>query len=238
MKGMDRTMKKFFIATKFLWFGAIMGALQQLLGELDSILYQGHDIFSFSAIMDCLSLYAAIILLVIRRDVPPKHQLKDLFLFFVGLDLFYYLYIFIIELITFISNKLSTVDPMLDTGMPFSKTVHEIGDFIKWTTIGLAAAVWAYVATKLRNLDKKVFYIIMLLPLFAVMIVLFIGDTYTTTMFFVTGGKSTAVSGLQNYYHAYPCELSGALTSLTALILCLYKFLKKPAKNKNQTQEA
>jgi len=68
--------------TKYLWIGGIMGAAQQFAGRLDYYLYHGRDIFSFSAIMGGLSLYAAIILLVIRREVPPKQQFRDLFLFF------------------------------------------------------------------------------------------------------------------------------------------------------------
>ncbi len=232
-------MKKFFAVTKFLWIGAIMGVIQQLLGNLDHILYQGHDIFSFAAIMDSLALYAAIILLVIRRDVPPKHQFRDLILFFIGLDLFYYLYIFVIDFIALVSGELNPPPGItVDTVIPFSKTIQEIGDFIYWTSIGLAAAVWAYVATKFRNMGKKTLYIIMLLPLFAVIIILLIFDTGETIMFFVTGGKSIPVPGYDRFYTTHSCELSGALTALTALVLCLYKFLKKPNVKKNYTQEA
>ncbi len=236
-------MKKFFTVTKFLWIGAIMGALQQLFGELDYILHQKSGIFAFADIMDSLALYAAIILLVIRRDVPPKHQFRDLILFFVGLDLFYYLYIFIIDFIAFISGELNPPPGITDdTIVPFSRTIQEIGDFIYWTTIGLAAAIWAYVATKLRNLGKKTLYIIMLLPLFAVIVILLFGDTYGTIMYFITQGKLVSSSqgplnGLYDYYGP-TCELSGALTALTVLVLCLYKFLKKPAVKKNHTQEA
>lgn len=236
-------MKKFFTVTKFLWIGAIMGAIQQLLGYFDYILYQTHNIFSFADIMDSLSLYAAIILLVIRRDVPPKHQLRDLILFFVGLDLFYYLYIFVIDFIALISGGFNPPPGITDdTIVPFSRTIQEIGDFIYWTSIGLAAAVWAYVATKLRNIGKKTLYIIMLLPLFAVMVLLLIGDTYTTIMYFITQGQQISSSigphgGLYDSY-GYTCELSGALTSLVSLIVCLYAFLKKPTVKKNHTQKA
>ena len=232
-------MKKFFAVTKFLWIGAIMGVIQQLLGNLDHILYHGHEIFSFADIMDSLALYAAIILLVIRRDVPPKHQFRDLILFFVGLDLFYYLYIFIIDFIALISGESNPPpDITVDTIVPFSRTIQEIGDFIYWTTLGLAAAVWAFVATKLRNLGKKTLYIIMLLPLFAVMVILLIFDTRETIMFFVTGGKNIPVAEYDYFYSMHSCDISRALTALVSLIICLYKFLKKPAVKKNNTQEA
>lgn len=235
------TMKKFFTATKYLWIGGIMGVLQQLLGDLDHILYQGsNEIFSFSEIMGGLSLYAAIILLVIRRDVPPKHQFRDLILFFVGLDLFYYMYIFIIELIAFISHKMNPLDPTLYIEMPFSRTLQEIGDFMYWTSIGLAAAVWAYVATKLRNHGKKILYIIMLLPLFAVIAIQLVISAFATIMFFVTGGGNVVYDpSLGVYSSMYTNSLiASTLTSLIALVLCLYKFLKKPSAKKNHTQES
>lgn len=234
-------MKKFFTITKYLWIGGIMGVLQQLLGELDAILYQGSNrIFSFSEIMGALSIYAAIILLVIRRDVPPKHQFRDLILFFVGLDLFYYVYIFIIELIGFISYKMNPLDPTLYIEMPFSRTLQEIGDFMKWTSIGLAAAVWAYVATKLRNLGKKVLYIIMLLPLFAVISIELVVGAFSAIMFFVTGGGMVVPDPSTGYdvRMYYDSQIASTLTSLTALVLCLYAFFKKPTAKKSHTQEA
>lgn len=48
-----------------------MGVIQQCFGHLYYILYQGNGLFYFPEIMNSLSLYAAIILLVIRRNVPP-----------------------------------------------------------------------------------------------------------------------------------------------------------------------
>lgn len=83
--------KAFISKNRYFFIGGIMGAAQQLLGRLDYYLYKGHDIFSFSALMGSLSLYAAIILLVIRRKVPPKQNFRDLFILFLGLDFFYYL---------------------------------------------------------------------------------------------------------------------------------------------------
>lgn len=210
-----------------------MGVLQQLLGHLDYVLYHGRDIFSFSGIMDCLSLYAAIILLVILRDVPPKQQFRDLLLFFVGLDLFYYLYIFVIELIPFLADQLGLTDP---TGLPvryFEKTTGELYDFVFWTTVGLAAAVWALLATKLRNMGKKVLSTMMLLPLFAVMVILLISTTYNTILFFMTGGQQLPIPGSDHSYYSYVCELSGALTSLAALVVCVYQVRKKSAAQKN-----
>lgn len=224
---MDRTMKKFFTITKFLWFGGVLGLFHQIISEFGSIEYQGKVILDFSEIMAHLAIYAAIILLVIRRDVPPKHQLRDLLLFFIGLDFFYYLYTFFIRAFLFIT------DPMNDNGLHDALTTYEIGDFIFWTTIGLAAGVWALVATKLRNRGKKKLYIIMLLPLFSVMVIQLILAIISTTMFFITGGESIPVPGEPGAFTDYPCEIISGLTALVSLIVCFYKFLKKPAVKKN-----
>lgn len=224
-------MKKFFTFTKYLWFGGFIGLLQQFLGDLDNIKYQGNTIIDFAVIFVGLSIYAAIILLVIRRDVPPKQQFRDLILFFIGLDLFYYLYTF------FIRIYFLMVDPMIEDGLYQSLTAYEFGDFIYWTTIGLAASVWAFVATKLRNSDKKVLYIIMLIPLFSVIVLELVTGTISTIMFFITGGGSIPIPG-ETGYTIYECAIITVLTSLVSLIVCLYKFLKKPNVKKINEQEA
>ncbi len=224
-------MKKFFTVTKFLWIGGVLGLLHQILSEFVSIEYQGKVILDFSEIMAGLAIYAAIILLVIKRDVPPKHQFRDLFLFFIGLDFSYYLYTFFIRAFLFIT------DPMNDNGLNDALTTYEIGDFIYWTTIGLAAAVWAFVATKLRNRGKKKLYIIMLLPLFTVIALQLLGATFSTIMFFITRGERIPIPG-DNGVTYYPCLIISGLTALVSLIVCLYKFLKKPAVKKDNTQEA
>lgn len=75
--------KKFLNSTKYLWFGGILGILQQFLGRLDYLLYQGRDLFSFSGIMSGLSFWAAVILLLIlRKNISPREQFRDIFLFF------------------------------------------------------------------------------------------------------------------------------------------------------------
>ncbi len=222
-------MKKFFAVTKFLWIGGIFGVLHQFLSSLSSVRYQGHVILDFTEIMAGLSIYAAVILLVIKRDAPPKHQFRDLLLFFIGLDFFYYLYEFIIRVFYFMT------DPMTDNSLGYALTSYGIQDFIYWTSIGLAAAVWAFVATKLRNLEKKKLYIIMLLPLFAVIALELLMATFGIIMFFITAGEEISVSGDTG---SYQCCILSALTSLTALIVCLYKFLKKPTVKKNDTQDA
>lgn len=219
-------MKKFFTITKFLWIGGFLGVFHQFLSAIGSIEYQGKVILDFSEIMAHLAIYAAIILLVIIRDVPPKHQLRDLLLFFIGLDFFYYLYTFFIRVYYFIT------DPMNDNGLHDALTTYEIGDFIFWTTIGLAAGVWSLVATKLRNKDKKALYIIMLLPLFVVMVVQLIFAIISTTMFFVTGGENIPIPGEPGAFSSYPCAIISGLTALVSLIVCLYKSLKKPTVKK------
>ncbi len=225
-------MKKFFAITKFLWIGGFFGVFHQFLSAFGSVEYQGKVILDFSEIMAQLAIYAAIILLVIIRDVPPKHQFRDILLFFIGLDFFYYLYEF------FIKAYLLITDPMNDNGLSDALTSYGIGDFIFWTTIGLAAAVWALVATKLRNRGKKKLYFIMLLPLFAVMVIQLIFAIISTTMFFITGGENIPVQGEPGVFISYPCEIISGLTALVSLSLCLYKFLKKPAVKEERAQEA
>ena len=214
----------FFKNTKYLWIGGIMGAAQQFAGRLDYYLYHGNDIFSFSAIMGGLSLYAAIILLVIKRDVTPKKQFKDLFLFFFGLDFFYYLYIFIMELCLYLSDKKNSAEPIRDISCYFQGTFGEIFDFIKWTSIGTAAAVWAYFATKLRDWNKKKLYIAMLIPLFAVIVFELAESLHSSVMYIIQEYKRA---------HGLPlpagsewlCPISQLLTPLVLLILCVYKFI-------------
>ena len=206
-------MKKFFTATKYLWFGGIMGVLHQILSDLPSVRYQGNIILNFSEIMSGIAIYAAIILLVIKRDVPPKQQFRDLLLFFIGLDFFYYLYTFFIRAFLFMT------DPANDNALHDSLTTYEISDFIYWTSIGLAAAVWAFAATKLRNMGKKKLYIVMLLPLFAVMAWQLCVAIFGIIMFFITRGEN------MGSLH-FDCYTLSALTSLVSLIVCLYQFLK------------
>lgn len=231
-KGTDNTMKKFFNVTKYLWFGGIIGVLQQALGDLNNITYNGKTIIDFAEIFTGLAFYAAVILFVIKRDVKPTQQLRDILLFFIGLDLFYYLYTFVIHAYLFMT------DPSINGGLINALTSYEIEDFIYWTTIGLAAAIWSLVATKLRNMDKKVLYIIMLIPLFAVMAAQFVGATFSTIMFFITGGELVSVPWDAGDHTIYTCLILSALTALVSFILCLYKFLKKSNVKKLNAQEA
>ena len=227
-------MKKFFTFTKFLWIGGIMGFIQQWLGQLDLFLYHGSNpIFRFSAIMGDFSIYAGIILLVINRKAPPKQQFTDILLYFVGLDFFYYLYIFIIEFIPFLLRKYD-FDPSYRY---FQRTVTEIYDFIYWTSIGLAAAVWAFFATKLRDSGKRKLYDVMLLPLFAVLVFEFVAYTSGIVMYAIQQ-YNIAHNGLTigNGDTRFNFTIAEALTALVMLVICLYKYFKKPAAQKAVTQ--
>lgn len=223
-------MKKFFSFTKYLWFGGIIGVLQQALGDLNNITYNGKTIIDFAEIFTGLAFYAAVILFVIKRDVKPTQQLRDILLFFIGLDLFYYLYAFVIHAYLFMT------DPSINGGLINALTSYEIEDFIYWTSIGLAAAIWSLVATKLRNIDKKVLYIIMLVPLFAVMAIQLLGASYEIIMFFITNGEE--IAGKDGSTSYYSCCIISALTALVSLVVCLIKFLKKPTVKKLTEQEA
>lgn len=227
-------MKKFLTFTKFLWIGGIMGFIQQWLGRLDFLLYHGsNEIFRFSAIMGDFSIYAGIILLVINRKMPPKKQFTDILLYFVGLDFFYYLYIFIIELIPFLSKEYS-FDPSYHY---FQRTLTEVYDFIYWTSIGLAAAFWAFFATKLRDSGKRKLYDVMLLPLFAVILFELVAYSFGIVLFAIQQYNIThnnLTLGNGDIRHA--STIAEALTALVMLVICLYKYFKKPAAQKAVTQ--
>ena len=201
-----------------------MGVIQQFAGRLDYYLYHGRDIFSFSGIMGGLSLYAAIILFVIKRDVPPKQQFRDLFLFFFGLDFFYYLYIFIMELCWYISEKRNSAEHISDISYYFQQTFEEIFDFIQWTTIGTAAAAWAYFATKLRNRNKKKLYIAMLIPLFSVIVLELAEGMHTLVMYIIQEYKRAHDLPLPTNSE-WIFSISSLLIPLVLLILCVYKFI-------------
>ena len=224
----------FFKNTKYLWIGGLMGAAQQFAGRLDYYLYHGRDIFSFSDIMGGLSLYAAIILFVIKRDVSPKQQFRDLFLFFFGLDFFYYLYIFIMEVCWYLSEKRKSAEYISDISYYFKQTFGEIFDFIKWTTIGAAAAVWAYFATKLRNRNKKKLYIAMLIPLFSVIVLELAEGLHTLVMYIIQEYKRAHDLPLPTNSE-WIFSISSLLVPLVLLILCVYKFIfSKRVSNQKQ----
>ena len=212
---------------KYLFIGGIMGIVQQFAGRLDYMLYKGHDIFSFSAIMGGLSIYAAIILFTIKRDVPPKQQFRDLFLFFLGLDFFYYLYVFALDIIEYITVPDTLSEELRAERIYFQRTMEEIIDFIKWTFIGTAAAVWGYFATKFRNNGKKKRYSVMMLPLFAVIAWELMSSCIVNVIYCIQEYKISHGTLLPEERH-HASEWSALATNLFILGLCVYQFLIKP----------
>lgn len=213
-----------------------MGLIQQFFGDLDGLLYHGGKAyFSFSGMMNTFTIYAAIILLIIIRDVAPKLQFKDVLLYFVGLDLFYYLYEIIGNYLDFIyfnpnaltQDELNSLYNDLLTGF--------ISNFVFWTSIGLAAAIWALVATKFRNSGKKKLYVLMLIPLFAVIVIELLFFTYGLICFAVAEYKIAHNILSEGEVHV-DCHISNALLSLVMLVICLKKYLKKPTPEKNIEQ--
>ena len=218
-------MKKFFSFTKFLWIGGIMGMAQQLLGHFNYLMFKGNGVVDITEIMHGLALYAMIILLVINRDASPKQQCIDLILFFVGLDLFYYLYIFIVELIPFLTDKFGFTDYAYEYQEGyFQKTSSEIYDFIKWTSIGVAAAVWAFVATKFRNMKKKVLYILMLIPLFGVIVLQVIVGFIGSLCYLLQ-----EIGALVSEDSSLVLPIFSFITAIVCLVVGLRAFCKKPA---------
>ena len=229
-------MKKIFSATKYLWLGGVIGLLQQLFGDLDGILYHGgQTFFRFSGMLSTLTIYAGIILLIIKRDAPPKHQFRDVLLFFVGLDIFYYLYA---SVGIFVNSVLLNPYPMSNEEIMRVVSGILLGfitNFAYWTAIGLAAAIWACIATKLRNSGKKKLYITMLIPLFAVIVIELIYFVCFVVMFVITEYK--IAHNLLPAENAIDFGISNLLSSIAMLVFCLYKYLKQPAE-KNDTQES
>ena len=231
-------MKRFFSVTKFLWIGGIMGVLQQMLGDLDGILYHGEKVyFRFAGMMDTFTIYAAIILLIIIREVAPKQQFRDVLLFFVGLDLFYYLCQVATRTIysVYLNPNAQTQEELNSFAMTMVKQFAT--DFVFWTTIGLAAAVWALLATKFRNSGKKKLYILMLCPLFAVIIAELLIFAYALIVFAIREYR-IAHNLASADDPTTDCYISNFLLSAVMLVICLRKYLKKPAIKQNNTQEA
>lgn len=207
---------------KYFIIGGIMGIVQQYLGRLDYYLYKGRDVFSFSAIMGGLSLYAFIIFFVMQRKKPPVEQFRDLFLFFLGLDLFYYLYVFAGELIAY--QKLSEHE--YEWSFYFQETKAEIRDFIKWTLIGTASGVWAYFAARSRDSGKTAVYTLMVLPLAFVVLVEFL---------YSAGGMYHYLMQEHNRSHGgndtvgvfYSCPAAELLTSAVCLALGVWLFFRR-----------
>lgn len=214
-------MKERIKTLKFLFIGGVMGISQQFLGMLDYYLYKGRDIFSFSAFMGGLSLYAAIILYIIFRYKKPKQQFKDLFLFFLGLDFFYYLYIFIKDLIEYINYH----SPDRELAYYFQNTYEEIFDFIKWTIIGTLAGIWAMAATKQREKNKKKVYYLFLIPLYFVIIWELASCIDSLTHFIIQ--KYNGINWANNTTGVYyTCPVSQLLTSISALVISVLMFKK------------
>ncbi len=212
---------------KYLFIGGIMGIAQQFAGRLDYILYKGHDIFSFSSIMGGLSIYAAIILFTIKRDAPPKQQFRDLFLFFLGLDFFYYLYIFALDIIECITLPDMLPEEQRAEMIFFQRTMQEIIDFIKWTMIGTAAAMWGYFATKFRNDGKKKRYSVMMLPLFSVIAVELMLSCTVNVIYCMQEYKISHGTLLPEE-RCHASEWSSLAVTLFILVLCVYHFFIKP----------
>ena len=218
-------MKKFFSVTKYLWIGGAMGLIQQFIGLISTVKYQGRVLFDLADIMNFLAVYAAVILLVIIREVSPKQQFRDILLYFVGLDFFYYLY----ETGHSYYLYLSLPEELKSGQSILSASGYNLDDFVYWTCIGLAAAVWALVATKLRDMGKKKLYIVMLIPLFAVMAIQLVAFTCSGILFFIPL-EDSSISNYESY-------IIGALTALVTLVLCIYKFRKKQDAKKINAQE-
>ncbi|MDE5569572.1 MAG: hypothetical protein K2I82_02830 [Ruminococcus sp.] len=211
--------RKFFSFTKFMWIGGIMGFTQQIIGGLNT----SEVLFDAADIMGSFGLYAAIILLLIHRDKPPKKQFLDIFLFFVGLDFFYALYIFFADISNYFAYNEQFPDNTRENVYFFQQTYGEILGFFYWTSIGTAAAVWGFLATKFRSKGWKKRYIIMLVPLFAVLVTEFTDSAVHMILYIIQEcSKNNLSDGFRR-----GSSLGTLLTDLIGLIICSVIYLKK-----------
>lgn len=214
--------RRFFSFTKYFWIGGIMGFTQQILGSLN------YEIFNLSQIMGSFGLYAMIILLLIHRDKPPKKQFLDIFLFFVGLDFFYALYIFFADISNYFSYNAKYPENTRETAYFFQKTYGEILGFFYWTSIGTAAAVWGLLTAKFRDKGWKKRYILMLIPLFALIFLEFAETVIETWSYFEDEYRRIHNMTVLPYAGPSPKnKLAAALTDLAGLVVCPIIYLKK-----------
>lgn len=211
--------RKFFSSTKYFWIGGIMGFTQQILGGLNT----SEVLFDAADIMDSFGLYAMIILLLIHRDKPPKKQFIDIFLFFVGLDFFYALYIFFADISNYFAYNAKYPDNTRENVYFFQQTYGEILGFFYWTSIGTASAVWAFFATKFRNKEWTKRYILMLIPLFAVLITEFADSAVRMILYII---QECSKNNLSDSFRR-GSSLGTLLTDLVGLIICSVIYLKK-----------
>lgn len=164
-----------------------------------------------------------IIILLIHRDKPPKKQFLDIFLFFVGLDFFYALYIFFADISNYFAYNAKYPDNTRETAYFFQKTHGEILGFFYWTSLGTAAAVWGFLATKFRIKNWKKRYIIMLAPLFAVLIAEFADSTVHMILYIIQEcSKNSLPDGFRRL-----SSLGTLFTDLIGLIICSVVYLNK-----------
>lgn len=212
------SIKKIFSSTKYFWIGGIMGFTQQILGGLNTT----PVLFDVADIMGSFGLYAMIILLLIHRNEPPKKQFFDIFLFFVGLDFFYALYIFFADISNYFAYNAQYPGNTRENVYFFQQTYGEILGFFYWTSIGTAAAVWGLFATKFRVKGWKKRYVIMLAPLFAVLITEFSYSAIQMVQFIIQECSNNLPYGFRRN-----SSLGTLLTDLVGLIICSIVYLKK-----------
>lgn len=194
-----------------------MGFTQQILGGLNTT----PVLFDVADIMGSFGLYAMIILLLIHRNESPKKQFFDIFMFFVGLDFFYALYIFLCDLSLYFSYNSQYPDNTREKSYFFQQTFDEIFGFFWWTSIGTVASVWGFFSTKFRDKGWKKRYIAMLIPLFAVLILEFSDSAVSMTLFVIQ-----EISGDNPVGFYRNSTLGTLLTDLVGLTICAIVYLK------------
>lgn len=193
--------------SKYLFIGMLLGIAAQLIGLL-SHTPLGMNPWGFNALLGDMDVWPLIILLVLHRAKDtPKDMFRDLLLMFIGLNITYYGYTSIIHIANYFEG--------IYEGFPIEGIIADIIDGASYSFIGLAAAVWGFFMTKLRDKGKKLGYIIMTIPFFIVVIWML----------------SINIFAIQSFLGMFIVDLI-----CLAIMTYLYVF-KSPLKNKKNTKE-
>ncbi|MBQ3889613.1 MAG: hypothetical protein II738_07705 [Clostridia bacterium] len=149
---------------RFFLIGVAFGVAAQLLGELTATPL-GRGMCNLSVLGGNLDVYPLIIvLLLLRKTAEPKAIAGGVLLFFAGLCLGYYGY-------TTAFSAVAAVR-MHDPEMFATNALSDLVDGLAYTALGAMAALWCYVAKRLRNRGKRLLYGCMLAPFFAVTVMM------------------------------------------------------------------
>jgi hypothetical protein len=216
--------KKFFKSTKYLWIGGALGVLQQFLGNLRTVdpIFDKYDL---SEIMGGLTFWGAFILLLLMRRAPAaKEHFRDILLLFIGLDFFYYLYVFFLDIYERHQYLKTDPDNNRDLSYFLQNALSEVPDFLMWTAIGLAAGILGYIAIRSRDKDRKKLYILFLAPFFAVFVLMIAEDA--AVLFNYIKWENTPAAEREPGI-SYSFYTVGPVTDMLSAMISIYMYAKR-----------